>query len=368
MGLGQASDATIASAINDAYNRGVAVRYIADDGTTNLMVSLLDPNIQIVYRDPAPAGLMHNKFVVIDVESENSSWIMTGSTNWTNPSNLFNDYNNLIFIQDQAIARAYTLEFEEMWGGVFGHNKQDNTPHNFLIGGSEVELYFSPSDQPTSKINKALESADHSIAFALLSFTRSDLAQTVIDKNSQFGIGARGIIEQENGTGSQYANLLSNGVSMRSHTGVQYQIHHKYAIVDANFANSDPLVITGSHNWSNNAENNSDENTLIIHDPIIANIYLQEFEKRWCELQIGGCLTSDSYDFLDSKIIIYPNPSSGKINVETDLFIQKIYLYSSDGRLIDTYMQSDITIDQKGVFFIKVLTEEGEYLKKIVVE
>ena len=90
---------------------------------------------------------------------------------------------------------------------------------------------------------------------------------------------------------------MSNGVSMRSHTGVQHQIHHKYAIVDANFANSDPIVITGSHNWSNNAENNSDENTLIIHDPIIANIYLQEFEKRWCELQAGGCVTSSILKF-----------------------------------------------------------------------
>ena len=43
--------------------------------------------------------------------------------------------------------------------------------------------------------------------------------------------------------------------------------------------NSDPIVITGSSQLSNIAENNSDENTLIIHDPIIANIYLQEFEK-----------------------------------------------------------------------------------------
>ena len=48
---------------------------------------------------------------------------MGGSTNWTNPSNLFNDYNNIIFIQDEAIAKAYTLEFEEMWGGVFWNNK-----------------------------------------------------------------------------------------------------------------------------------------------------------------------------------------------------------------------------------------------------
>ena len=57
---------------------------------------------------------------------------MTGSTNWTNPSNLFN-YNNLIFIQDEALAKAYTIEFEEMWGGLFGYNKSITLLINLLL-------------------------------------------------------------------------------------------------------------------------------------------------------------------------------------------------------------------------------------------
>ena len=45
-----------------------------------------------------------------------------------------NDYNNLIFVQDEAIAKAYTLEFEEMWSWCFSvHNKLDNTPHKFIV-------------------------------------------------------------------------------------------------------------------------------------------------------------------------------------------------------------------------------------------
>ena len=81
-----ASDATIASAINDAYNRGVQVRYIADDDVTNSMLNSLDPSIPIVYRNTSIAGIMHNKFVIIDVNSATNSWIVSGSTNWTNPS------------------------------------------------------------------------------------------------------------------------------------------------------------------------------------------------------------------------------------------------------------------------------------------
>ena len=102
------------------------------------MLNSLDPNIPIVYRTPTPAaGIMHNKFLVIDVNSVNSSWIMTGSTNWTNPSNLFNDYNNLIFVQDQALAKAYTMEFEEMWAGSFGSNKIIT---DFNLKGNEDEF------------------------------------------------------------------------------------------------------------------------------------------------------------------------------------------------------------------------------------
>jgi len=359
-----ASDATIATAINDAYNRGVSVRYIADDDVVNSMLSSLDPNIPIVYRDPSPAGIMHNKFIIIDANTTNNSWIMGGSTNWTNPSNLFNDYNNLIFIQDEAIAKAYTIEFEEMWGGVFGHNKTDNTPHNFIVGGSEVQVYFSPSDQTTSQISNLIENVDYSLEFGLLSFTRDDLAQKIIEKNAEFGVSVRGIIEDQNSTGGEFANLQSNGVNMRSHMGVSHSFHHKYAIADVDVLGSDPTVLTGSHNWSSNAENNSDENTLIIHDATIANIYLQEFEKRWGEL--GTPNTID--ELINIELSVFPNPTEGKVTVKSDLEITQINLYAIDGKLISVNKTLEIDINTKGVYFLKIVTEKGNIIRKIVVE
>ena len=359
-----ASDATIATAINDAYDRGVSVRYIADDDVVNSMLSSLNPNIPILYRDPGVAGIMHNKFIIIDANSTNNAWVMGGSCNWSNPSNLFNDYNNIIFIQDEAIAKAYTLEFNEMWGGNFGANKMDNTPHKFIVGGKEVEVYFSPSDQTTAQINKVIKDVDYSFEFGLLSFTRDDLAQTIIDKNAEFGVGIRGIIEDENSTGSEFANLQSNGVNMRSHSGVPNSLHHKYAIADANVAASNPCVITGSHNWSNNAENNSDENTLIIYDPTIANIYLQEFEERWAELNT----TNGINNLIDINISVFPNPSKGKINILTDLEIQQIKLYNVDGKLILNTTSPNFTINNIGVYFVKIITDQGLSVKKIIID
>ncbi len=359
-----ASDATIGAAINAAYNRGVSVRYIADDDVANTMLSSLDPNIPVVIRDSSPAGIMHNKFIIVDANSTNNSWVMGGSTNWTNPSNLFNDYNNIIFIQDEAIAKAYTMEFDEMWGGVFSYNKTDNTPHNFIVGGSSVEVYFSPSDQTTSKINNVIEGVDYTFEFGLLSFTRDDLAQTVIDKNAEFGISIRGIIEDENTTGGEFANLQNNGVNMRSHAGVPHSLHHKYAIADANVPGSDPIVITGSHNWSSNAENNSDENTLIIHDPTIANIYLQEFEKRWGELGAPNSID----ELMDIELTIFPNPTKGIISVLSDLEILQINLYAADGKLLSINSGRTLNLDLQGTYFVKVITKKGAAVKKIIVK
>ena len=359
-----ASSSIIASAINAAYNRGVTVRYIADDDALNSMLNLLDPNISIIYRDPSPAGIMHNKFIIVDANSTNNSWILGGSTNWTSPSNLLNDYNNMVFIQDEAIAKAYTLEFEEMWGGVFGNNKSDNTPHKFLADGKLVEVYFSPSDQTTSHILETIENVDNTLEFGLLSFTRDDLGQAVIDKDIEFGVTVRGIIEQENGTGSEFATLAAASVDVRSHTGVTHIFHHKYLIVDANFISADPIVLTGSHNWSNNAENNSDENTIIIHDAISANIYLQEFEKRWGELGNANAIN----DLINVEVSIFPNPSAGIINIISDLKINQINVYAVDGKHLSTTERKTIDIPIKGIYFVKIITDKGMTVRKVIVE
>ena len=364
-----ASSTIIATGINDAYNRGVAVRYIADDDVTNIMLSSLNASIPVVYRDPSPAGIMHNKFIIVDANSTNNSWILGGSTNWTNPSNLINDYNNMIFIQDEAIAKAYTLEFEEMWGGIFGHNKLDNTPHKFMTNGKLVEVYFSPSDQTTSHILKAIENVDNTLEFGLLSFTRDDLGEAVIDKDIEFGVTVRGIIEMKNSSnGGEYDNLVAASVDVRSHEGVSHTLHHKYMIADASTIASDPTVLTGSHNWSNNAENNSDENTIIIHDAITANIYLQEFEKRWCELEIGGCVTTEISELINIEISVFPNPSAGIINIKSDLIIKQINVYAVDGKHLSTTESKTIEIATKGIYFLKIITDKGTTVRKVIVE
>ena len=88
---------------------------------------------------------MHNKFIIGDAEYTESAFVLTGSTNLTT-GNLVEDLNNVIVFEDQSLARAYTMEFHEMWGSEgptpdaenakFGPDKTWNTPVDFLIGGS----------------------------------------------------------------------------------------------------------------------------------------------------------------------------------------------------------------------------------------
>mgnify|MGYP001268034007 CR=1 FL=1 len=350
----------IVNALNDAHNRGVQVRYITHLTTMNASLSHLDDSIPVLRGNDE--GLMHNKFIVVDKDDSLNSWILTGSTNWT-PENLFTDYNNAIFIQDQSLAKAFTIEFEEMWGSngplpdtsnsKFGSEKEDNTPHEFVVNGINIECYFSPSDLVTSKIDDALETADSDISFALLSFTRDELGSEILYRHNN-GVEVKGIIESEFDMGTEYTYLKDNGVAVESHISIPKQIHHKYAIIDALNETSDPIVVTGSHNWSTSAEVRNDENTLIIHDYNVASTYYEEFMQRYNET-----ITYD-IDELDVNLSkVYPNPMSGFINISSEM-VQSIELYDIKGQLINKWLTQakNFMLDGRtwdnGIYILKI--------------
>ena len=184
-----------------------------------------------------------------------------------------------------------------------------------------MESYFSPSDNTTIGIAKAIESADTDLQFALLVFTNNELGTAVLSEHNS-GVAVRGIIDQVNSQGSEFDYLVNQGVNVTEDNNV-VQTHHKYCIIDATDVNSDPQVVLGSHNWSAGAENSNDENTLIVHDANVANIYLQEFEARWCEAQGSpDCATTDvdEQNVIEGVALeIYPNPARTSTTVNINL-------------------------------------------------
>ncbi len=290
----------IAAALVGAKSRGVKVRVIVEnDNSNSSAMNTLKANVPFITDafDPVNAGLglMHNKFAIFDFRDTTSAaddWVWTGSWNATDPGNN-NDAQNAVEIQDKALANAYTMEFDEMWGSDsdttnaaasrFGMRKTDNTPHRFVIGGSPVELYFSPSDHTTMHIGDELKSALHSISISMLTFTRDDLAQILISKEKA-GDKVRVVLDNNTDIGNEFGTLQGGGVDVHlKGSAVRGYLHHKYAVIDGDVSSADQAVITGSHNWSSAAETSNNENTLIIHSNRIANLYLQEFKARYIE-------------------------------------------------------------------------------------
>ncbi len=312
--------ADIAIALANAKNRGVKIRVIGeyDNHTTAPWTTLQNNGIPVIsdqFGNNDGTGLMHDKFYIFDYRggAADSIWVVTGSWNATDPGTNA-DRQNIIEFQDVALAGAYQIEFEEMWGSNtevansqnsrFGARKLNNTPHTFVIGGRHVESYFSPSDRTTAFIGKTLGKAKKSIEASILTFTRKELADSVISLHKRGG-KTRIVTDNNTDTGNQFAYLQSNGVDiiLKGGSGL---LHHKYAVIDAESGET-PYLITGSHNWSSAAENSNDENTVIIQDAQIANLFLQEFTARYYEA--GG---TDS-------IVISDVENTGNVPVEYSL-------------------------------------------------
>jgi outer membrane receptor for monomeric catechols len=115
-------------------------------------------------------------------------------------------------------------------------------------------------------------------------------------------------------------------------------MHHKYLITDQENNASDPQVWTGSHNWSNNANNRNDENTVVIHDQNVANQFYQEFYARF--IQNGGVVLSRiTPQNALNEISIYPNPNNQNVlSVSLNKEVNKgsISMFNLQGQLISS--------------------------------
>ncbi len=354
---------TIANAIVSAKDRGVKVRVVYDDrDIQNSMQQLVNAGIEISQR-PSISGIMHNKFMIVDARDDDPSndWIWTGSFNWT--STELSWHNNVIEINDPGIAEAYEDEFEEMWGSSgdspnssaarFGPFKNDNTPHFFNVAGRDIQLYFSPSDGTESKIASTIGTADSSIYFSLLTFT-SDPISNAIQARHNAGVNKiRGIISNTGDSGSEFNNMLAIAEGCFDYSGGG-TLHNKYGLVDAGEMYSDPYVITGSHNWSNAANTRNDENTLIIKDIKIANLYAQEFKALYN--QEGGT----------GFFKIPADTVSGVKNSETELVPETAVLHQNYPNPFNPVTSISFELSDAGMVNLAVYNILGEKVATIV--
>jgi phosphatidylserine/phosphatidylglycerophosphate/cardiolipin synthase-like enzyme len=267
---------SLADALLRAKRRGVQIRVVTDSDSVEMdaIQSLVQAGVPVVPDERQP--IMHDKFAVID-----RSVVWTGSMNYTFSDAYRND-NNVIEFRSPELAQNYTHEFEKMFVSKrFDAHFRGDTPHPMVtVGGARIENYFAPNGQVAAHIEDALAGATHSIYFMAFAFTRRDFGQTLLDQAAA-GLDVRGVFEGEQlaaGGDSVWKMLNSGGMAEDvRRDGNAKNMHNKVFVIDQS------IVVTGSYNFSSAAENDNDENALIIHDPAIAAAYYAQWERIWAQ-------------------------------------------------------------------------------------
>lgn len=123
------------------------------------------------------------------------------------------------------------------------------------------------------KIIKDLDKARVSIHVCMAWFTNQSIADKLVEKYKQ-GIDVK-VVFYDDHTNSKFGVNI-DGIPFKAVRGSRGGLmHNKYCVID------NQIVITGSYNWSENAENKNDENAAVMYDYETASNYSVRFRKMF---------------------------------------------------------------------------------------
>ena len=247
-------------------------------------------------------GTMHNKFALF-TNKEGKASLFTGSTNCTESGFALNN-NNALLISNADLVNSYRYHFEFLLGLPNCSPPQDLISH--YVDDILLEILFAPHVQSGQNsmghFLKKIEGATNSLHFMVFSFTDLDIYNLLINKNKN-GLEVKGILDQSQLEYSSEEKFSQQGLPWKvdgnnkisnNHGG---KLHHKVMIIDAQKENS--LVISGSFNWTHLANYKNNENLIFIHSPLVSQIYLNEWQKRWEEGKSEEIPEGDSANYQD---------------------------------------------------------------------
>ena len=256
------SNDRIRDAILNAHKRGVDTKVVTDDKrANNENIRLLKSAGIDVVDDQNPYALMHHKFLVID---ENVVW--SGSANYSYYA-FYKNNENLVKFTSSKIAKVYLEEFDELY-----HHK--NVEGAYV--SDNLEIYFSPEDDFEQRLLSLIENAKESIDFLAFAFTNKKISDALKERFNK-GVTIRGVFDKEQHEGflkrySKYDTLLSHQIDVKL-DGNRQTMHNKVFIIDHK------TVITGSYNFTIKANEDNNENAIVVHNSEFASRYEDEFEE-----------------------------------------------------------------------------------------
>lgn len=262
---------SIATAFINAHNRNVGVRVFTENSHVE------EEEIQRLLREGIPVrddgdndGYMHHKFVVID-----NRYVWTGSYNTTYRGAHTND-NNVVWIDSVPLAENFTKEFEVIYTSR-GEKELPQTsipnPQVTLSDGTQITTFFSPGSKTIPPLLREINAAQASINFMVFSFTHDRIGNAMRDQ-FQNDVKVGGVFDENQITKySEYDPMKKLGMSVTIDE-TSGTMHHKVIIID------EATVITGSYNFSRNAETRNSENLLIIKGNMdVAKAYIDEYNR-----------------------------------------------------------------------------------------
>ncbi len=334
----------VVDALVQAHSRGVRIRVITDSTYYNRdgIFSLINAGIPVIHEGVGQNStnhIMHNKIVIRDFFDSDTTndYIWTGSFNASDELHV----DNVITIQSHALSNLFEREFNQMWGANTeepdtqnartGRRKSDVlSVHGVKLGEDSVYIYFSPQDSAIQNIIRLVNSAHSSIMYLIFSFTRSDLKDALIGAHER-GVDIRGVHEDntrdDDRLNTVFTALKNAGVDVywaEVPHGYTF-LHDKVMIVDSLY------VITGSMNWTQSANDDNDENIVIIKSRELAGIYLKKFWEVYNYSRLPHidtykhCAALHTFITKTGKLILMPQDLFGK---------EKINIYDLEGRLV----------------------------------
>ncbi len=256
------------------------------------------------------SAIMHNKFVVllkkIDGQLKPQA-VWTGSTNWTN-GGVYGQLNVGHAVYDEEVAAIYEKYFELLAADsdaqTMKHTLATLNPVSLeLPAERKVTPILSPQSDDTmlrlyASICENARCLMVSAPFELSELIRATLTKEnpgmlrylLVDKTGSLGDKAEiAVIEGDPDNEIAAATTISSpltdfqgrlleGKESFHHAGIH--IHSKIILADP--FSSDPIVVTGSANFSNNSTQVNDSNTLVLRGfTAVADIYATEFMRMF---------------------------------------------------------------------------------------
>lgn len=274
-------------------------------------IETFDLDEVVIPRQADPNAISHNKFIILLKRNEAGEFmpqeVWTGSTNMTD-GGIFGHSNVGHIVRDPEVAGQYLKYWEKLSSDPAMARKKAEDQ----IRPWNDENFPVPDDEPRPNSVAAIFSPRSSLRALEWYAERMDAAQTAVFLTAAFGV--TDVFEEVFAEDKDYlrylllekednnmetlrrdpdnriavGNVLGNNAfedwlrerfQAEQLTGLNRNvkfIHTKYMLIDP--LSDDPVVITGSANFSDASTRRNDENMLVIRgDTRVADIYLGEF-------------------------------------------------------------------------------------------